>query len=113
MKQTLRIILISALATAAVLKGVPALAEAPKADLNVSVVRTGDLQLTTDAGQRELDRRLVVAAREVCGGASDVDLAGKNDVRQCRHAVLAEARAKSADLVAGRTSERTITVAAR
>ena len=113
MKQTLRIILISALATAAVWKGVPALAEAPHANLNVSVVSTGDLQLATDAGQRELDHRLVVAAREVCGTASDADLAGKNQVRACRHDVLEDARAKSAQLVAGLTTERTITVAAR
>jgi len=113
MKQTLRIILISALATAAVLKGVPALADTPRANLNVSVVATGDLQLSTDAGKRELDRRLVVAAREVCGVASDVDLAGKNQVRACRHDVLADARAKSAQLVAGLSTQRTIAVAAR
>jgi UrcA family protein len=32
----------------------------------------------------ELDHRIVQAAREVCGTASDVDLEGKNAVRHCR-----------------------------
>ena len=112
MKQTLRIILFSALATVAVIKGVPALAEQAPAH-NVSVVHTADLQLATAAGQRELDRRLVAAAREVCGAASDADLAGRNDVRQCRHGVLADARVRSAELVAGRSADRAILVAAR
>ena len=87
----IKIIIASALATGALIKGVPALAEAAPAQ-NVSVVRTADLDLSTTAGQRQLDQRLVTAAYQVCGTASDVDLAGKNDVRQCRADVLAKAR---------------------
>jgi UrcA family protein len=112
MKQTLKIIAISALATAALIKGVPALAEAGSAQ-NVSIVQTGDLDLSTSAGRSALDHRLVIAAREVCGTASDVDLAGKNQVRGCRSDVLAQARARSAAVVASRASEGSILVAAR
>lgn len=97
MKQTLKIIAVSALATAAVIKAVPALAE-PVLTQNVSIVHTADLDLSTRAGQETLDHRLVVAAFEVCGAASDVDLAGRNKVRQCRGDVLAKARAESGQL---------------
>jgi UrcA family protein len=86
------------LITAAALKAVPALAEPAPAPVNVSIVHTADLNLNSDAGKRQLDQRLVIAAREVCGTASDVDLEGKNDVRACRADVLAKARAEGTEL---------------
>jgi len=93
MKETLKIIAISALATAAVIKAVPAFAE-PAPAQNVSIVHTADLDLSTRAGRSALDHRLVLAAYDVCGTASDVDLSGKNNVRECRADVLAKARAE-------------------
>ncbi len=54
-----------ALALAATVLTVPAAAtedEAPSVE-----VRYSDLDLTSEAGQRQLDRRLERAAREVCG----------------------------------------------
>jgi UrcA family protein len=95
----IRIIISSALITAAIIKGAPALAE-PRSnpDVNVSIVSTADLDLGTKAGQRTLDERLIHAASEVCGTASDFDLAGKNQVRACRASVLAEARSKGEQL---------------
>ncbi len=95
MKKPFLIILGSALATGAIIKAAPALAEPTQA---VSVVRTADLDLSTNAGRQALDHRLVLAAYEVCGAASDVDLAGKNAVRQCRTDVLAKARARGEQL---------------
>jgi UrcA family protein len=112
MKQTLKIILASALATAAVLKAVPAFAETSPAQ-NVSIVRTADLDLSTSAGRAKLDHRLVIAAHEVCGTASDVDLAGKNKVRECRTNVLADARSKASEATAARGASRAIAIAAR
>ena len=106
----LRIIIASALITTAAIKAVPAVAEPVTSDLNVSIVRTADLDLTTKAGQRALDHRLVRAANEVCGAAADVDLAGQNKVRACRQSVLADARAKGNQLA---SRGGTITVAAR
>lgn len=108
----IRIIIASALITAAAIKAVPALAEPAHApDVKVSVVQTADLDLSTDAGRRALDQRLVIAAYDVCGRASDLDLKGKNAVRQCRSDVLAQARARSEQL-ASRGSD-TIVVAAQ
>ena len=99
MKQTLKIIAISALATAAVIKAVPVLAD-PVPAQNVSIVQTADLDLTTAAGRQSLDHRLVVAAYEVCGTASDADLVGQNQARVCRAEVLTSARAASGELAA-------------
>jgi UrcA family protein len=111
MNTPLKIAIGSFLVTAALIKGAPALAE-PVQQQNVAVVHTGDLDLSSDAGRRQLEQRLVVAANEVCGSASDADLAGKNAVRQCRSDVLAKARARSDSLLAGR-SKGTVLVAAR
>ena len=97
MKQTLKIIAVSALATAAVIKAAPAVSE-PTASRNTSIVKTSDLDLSTAKGRAALDHRLVNAAYEVCGSASDADLAGKNAVRECRTDVLASARARSQQL---------------
>lgn len=97
MKQTLKIIAVSALATAAIIKAAPTLAE-PAPTQNVSIVHTVDLDLSSKAGREALDHRLVNAAFEVCGTASDVDLAGKNKVRACRADVLAKARADGEQL---------------
>ena len=97
MKDTLKIIAVSAIATAAVIKAVPAFSE-PAAAQNVSIVRTSDLDLSSKAGRDTLDHRLVIAASEVCGTASDADLTGKNKVRACRADALAKARVESAQL---------------
>lgn len=107
MKQTLKIIAFSALATAAVIKAAPVFA-APAPAQNVSIVHTADLDLSSKAGREALDHRLVTAAYEVCGTASDVDLAGKNKVRTCRSDVLAKARAEGGQLA---SRGATITVA--
>lgn len=110
MKQTLKIIAASALVTAVVWRAVPALAE--EAPRNVAVVQTADLDLSSKTGARILDHRLVSAAREVCGIASDADLVGKNRVAACRDEVLSEARATGAKLAA-RSEKRDILLAAR
>ena len=100
MNNALKIMLVSALITAAAIKAAPALAEPASSPVAVTVVHTSDLDLTTAAGQRQLDRRLARAAREVCGEASDADLAGKNEVRSCRETVLADARAQGRQVLA-------------
>ena len=95
--KTFKIALTAFVISAGVIKGAPALAETASAQ-NVSIVRTADLDLTSKAGRNALDHRLVTAAYEVCGSASDVDLAGKNEVRACRADVLAKARADGQQL---------------
>ncbi len=98
--KAITIVLASALITGAAIKAVPAVAETVSPDVVVSVVHTADLDLASDAGKRQLDRRLASAAREVCGTASDFDLEGKNEVRECRDLVLANAREKGQALIA-------------
>jgi UrcA family protein len=108
-----KIALTSFVITAGLIKGAPALAQ-PVAtpSVNVSVVHTADLDLTSDAGKRQLDRRLSQAARDVCGTASDFDLEGKNDVRACRDQVLARAHSDRDQLLASAVRTGSITVAA-
>jgi UrcA family protein len=112
MKNAFAIALASALITTAAIKAAPALAQEPVSPINVSLVRTADLDLGSDAGRRTLDRRLTQAVREVCGTASDVDLEGKNDVRQCRAETLAKARSQRDSVLAERAGDSAIAVTA-
>lgn len=107
MKQTLKIIFVSALATAALIKGVPALAETAPAE-TVAIVHTADLDLASAEGRQTLDRRLKIAARDVCGVASDADLEGKKEVRRCRDQVLARANAQREQILATSADGATI-----
>lgn len=97
------------LATLLVFTATPALAEPVIAS---STVQTADLDLSSAKGQRALDRRLELAAKEVCGAASDVDIAGKNDVRRCRAETLANLASEREQRVALASGEP-IEVAAR
>ena len=110
--KAITIIIASALITGIAIKAAPALAEQAPAEINVSLVQTADLDLSTEAGRRQLDRRLASAAREVCGTASDADLEGKNEVRQCRDAVLAKAHAERTQIMAAASRGRPIEIAA-
>ena len=89
----------------------PTVAQAFEPETVTSIVRTADLDLSNDAGQQELDRRIVQAAREVCGDASNVDLEGKNAVRQCRADTIAAATSQRDQLYAAAKSGSPILVA--
>ncbi|MEO6256602.1 MAG: UrcA family protein [Sphingomicrobium sp.] len=115
MKKAITIVLTSALITTVAIKAAPALAaETPAAPaaLNVSLVRTADLDLASSDGQRRLDQRLANAAREVCGIASDVDLEGKNEVRKCRDETLAKAKGQRDAVLAAADRDGLIAVTA-
>ncbi len=98
------------LATLLAFTATPALAE-PAAFVS-STVQTADLDLSTDAGQSKLDRRLSIAAKEVCGTASPSDLAGQNNVVQCRKDTLARVSGERDQRIAA-ASSRPIEVASR
>ena len=101
MKNPFVIALVSAVITAGALKAAPALAEAPTQEQTyVSYVKTSDLDLASESGQRALDRRLAQAAREVCGVPSDVDLVGQNKARECRSEAIAQASSERDALLA-------------
>ncbi len=91
----------------------PAAGQAAEPEMVTSIVATADLDLTTVDGQRALDRRIVRAAREVCGTASDADLAGKNDVRQCRAETIAKAGLQREQLLAARSGSPVLVASAR
>ena len=71
------------LAALAATFGQPAFAQTASAP-RTAVVQHSDLDLRTGSGAKALDRRIARAVAEVCGTASDFDLSGKNDVRECR-----------------------------
>lgn len=98
------------IATLLAFTATPALAETPV--VATSIVETSDLDLSSQSGQRALDRRLNQAVKEVCGIASDVDVAGKNDVRRCRAETLASL-AEERDQRIAAASSQPIKVAAR
>lgn len=88
----------------------PALAEL--ASPVTAKVQVADLDLSTTQGQRALDRRLSRAVIEVCGSASDADLAGKNQVRRCRADTLASLSGERDQRIAAVT-DKPIEIAAR
>ena len=102
MKNPYAIAIASALITAGALKAAPALAEPVTADARtyVSYVQTSDLNLSSQDGQRALDRRLAQAAREVCGIPSDADLVGQNKARTCRADAIARTGSEREELLA-------------
>ena len=97
------------LATLLAFSATPALAEPITV---TSTVQTADLDLSTAKGQRALDHRLSQAVKDVCGTASDVDVAGKNDVRRCRVETLSSLAGERDQRIA-RASGAPIEVAAR
>lgn len=97
------------IATLLAFTATPALAEPVIA---TSTVQTADLNLSSAKDQRVLDHRLGQAVKEVCGTASDADIAGKNEVRRCRVETLARVAGERDERVA-RASGEPIEVAAR
>lgn len=115
MKQSFLYAIAAALITALAIKGAPALAESPATanPVNVSIVQTSDLNLSSEAGLRALQIRLAHAARKVCGTASSVDLEGKNDVRKCRVETLSRSQGAVDEVLAGRSGKVIAVVADR
>ena len=91
----------------------PALAEPEAPTETRVVVRTANLDLSSPAGQRNLDRRLAHAVIEACGTTSDADLAGSNDIRRCREETRARIAADRARLVELASRSGSIVIATR
>lgn len=104
-----KLLILAALATASV--GQPAFAQDAPSNPSV-VVQHKDLDLGTKAGARTLDRRIWRAVVEVCGTASDADLEGKNDVRECRRDTRLLASAKAEAVIASVARAEPIRVSA-
>ncbi|MBB6425645.1 UrcA family protein [Sphingopyxis sp. JAI128] len=102
-----KLLILAALAAATV--GQPVAAQTAPANSSVAVTHK-DLDLRTEAGTRALDRRIWRAVVEVCGTAPDFDIAGKNDVRQCRRDTRALASAQADVVIASATRDQPIRV---
>lgn len=102
-----KLLILAALAAASF--GQPALAQTAPTNPTV-VVQHGDLDLKTERGARTLDRRIWRAAVEVCGTASDFDIAGKNDIRECRRETRLLATAQADAVIASATRGEPIRV---
>lgn len=68
-----------------------------------TTVQIRDLDLGTDKGRAELQRRLANAAAEVCGDVSAIDRAGRAAVAECRSSVVERA---TSDLALRQTAGR-------
>lgn len=102
-----KLLILAALAATSV--GQPVLAQSAPANPSVAVQHR-DLDLRTEAGAKSLDRRIWRAVVEVCGTASDFDLKGKNDVRQCRADTRATATAQAEVAIADAARHQVIRV---
>ncbi|WP_167737427.1 UrcA family protein [Sphingomonas parva] len=63
-----------------------------------ATVSYADLDLSRPAGTAELDRRIGVAVRSLCGTASAADPKGRQNIRRCRadaHSAVAQQRAQA------------------
>lgn len=89
--------------------GQPAFAGPAPANPTV-IVEHKDLDLRTEAGTRTLQHRIRHAVAAVCGTASDFDIEGKNDVRQCRKDTRVMATAQAELAIAGAARDRAIRV---
>jgi len=87
-------------AVAAALLAAPAFSQGPASAPEVRVVSYADLDLASDAGRRQLDRRIAAAVADACGTASDADLHGKNLVGRCRTDAWSQANAQRAGALA-------------
>lgn len=104
-----KLLILAALAAASF--GQPAFAQtAPAAAPRTAVVQHSDLDLRSESGTKALDRRIWRAVVEVCGTASDFDLSGKNDVRECRRDTKAIAAIEANAVVASATRGEPIRV---
>lgn len=101
-------LILAALAATALVQ--PAFAEPAPTTPSVAVVHS-DLDLRTPVGAKALERRVWRAVVAVCGEAPHYDLAGKNDVRQCRRDTLKIASAKAGLVIAGAAQGEPLRVA--
>jgi len=90
----MKMLLTAVAATTIAFLATPGATQTPAAANGQLVVSYADLDLSSEAGVRTLDRRIRTAVQQACGPVSDFDPAGKNRVRDCQDETLALARAQ-------------------
>lgn len=96
-------------ALAAMLPLVPATAAVP---VRTQTVSYADLDLASAKGRTTLDRRLRLAAEDVCGTVSDFDLAGQSELRRCRTETVLAGRSEARRQLAAANPANAIRLAA-
>lgn len=99
-------------ATVAALPAAPAAAQGVPAQATLAV-SYADLDLTTEAGVRTLDRRILTAVQQACGPTSDFDLAGRNVARACRADALERLSAQRQTAIAAAERSAPVQLAAQ
>ena len=77
------------------------------------VVKTGDLDLSTDRGAVALDRRVRAAAESICGVVPPTNLNMQRQVADCQADVVANARADVALALGAAQPQQRIALRAR
>lgn len=77
----------------------PAVAAEPGYVSRSVTVRTGDLNLSTEAGLSALNNRVAVAVHKVCGAADPMDLNARVAVASCREGAQRSAKVRVAALI--------------
>lgn len=83
------------LIAASMATGLPSSVEAPQA-----TVAYADLDLSTEAGQKTLDRRITGAVRKICGSQRSATLAERRAIQRCHSAAMNDANGKAEIVVA-------------
>ena len=100
MKQAIQIAIVSALLTAAALKAAPALAQPAAAETQVSVVATGDLDLSSRTGPAAAQAAAGACRRASFAAALRTPICRASWLRaRCRADVLANASAQGRQIV--------------
>lgn len=99
---------------AAALLAVPLATPAPAEPAErTQIVSYSDLDLGRASDVRRLDGRIGRAIAEVCGTASETDLAGRNEVRRCRALVRQSLAAERDQALAAAREPAVVAIAAR
>lgn len=91
-KPVIRCVLFASLGTTLAIVAAPA--SAATYEKFASEVRYGDLNLTTDEGVAQLQRRISNSARKACGHADGRDLTASQAAAACRQAAISAAAPK-------------------
>ena len=111
--------LAAATGAAAQTRDVTVLAPTAPADVLIQVVRYGDLNLASAAGQARLESRVLAAVHSVCPAGFALDLNAAAQSNACKVSALADARSQMDEAIAQARSGQlalaggTIRVAAR
>jgi UrcA family protein len=81
----------------------PVSAESPAFGSRSETVNVSKLDLSSNAGIRELDRRIGAAAREACGTPSVADPTGWRKVKACRADAIGRAAEQRSRAIASAT----------